>query len=144
MQPIFLRLKSEFLRIPFSKKSAGPSIVGVYCAFTPKELIAAAGAIPVALCSGTSQTIPAAEAHLPRNLCPLIKASYGHALSDSCPYLHMADFLLADATCDGKKKMFELLGDIKPLYMLQLPQTADTPAELFLLVAGTVSGQDAS
>jgi benzoyl-CoA reductase/2-hydroxyglutaryl-CoA dehydratase subunit BcrC/BadD/HgdB len=39
----------------------------------------------------------------------------------------MADFLLADATCDGKKKMFELLADIKPLYMLQLPQTAETP-----------------
>ena len=109
------------------KKETGASIVGVYCAFTPKELIAAAGAIPVALCSGTNQAIPAAEAHLPRNLCPLIKASYGHALSDSCPYFHMADFLLADATCDGKKKMFELLADIKPLYMLQLPQTAETP-----------------
>ena len=90
-------------------------------------MIAAAGAIPVAFCSGTSQAIPAAEAHLPRNLCPLIKASYGHALSDSCPYFHMADFLLADATCDGKKKMFELLADIKPLHMLQLPQTSETP-----------------
>jgi benzoyl-CoA reductase/2-hydroxyglutaryl-CoA dehydratase subunit BcrC/BadD/HgdB len=39
----------------------------------------------------------------------------------------MGDFLLVDATCDGKKKMFELLADIKPLYMLQLPQTAKTP-----------------
>jgi benzoyl-CoA reductase/2-hydroxyglutaryl-CoA dehydratase subunit BcrC/BadD/HgdB len=107
-------------------KEAGAKIVGVYCAFTPKELIAAAGAIPVALCSGTSQAIPAAEAHLPRNLCPLIKASYGHALTDTCPYFHMADFLLADATCDGKKKMFELLADIRPLHMLQLPQTAET------------------
>lgn len=121
------RIEERVFKDAILRKEAGASIVGVYCAFTPKELIAAAGAIPVALCSGTSQAIPAAEAHLPRNLCPLIKASYGHALSDSCPYFHMSDFLLADATCDGKKKMFELLADIKPLYMLQLPQTAETP-----------------
>lgn len=108
-------------------KEEGAKIVGIYCAFTPKELIAAAGAIPVALCSGTMQAIPAAEAHLPRNLCPLIKASYGHALTDSCPYFHMTDFLLADATCDGKKKMFELLAGIRPLHLLQLPQTSETP-----------------
>lgn len=108
-------------------KEAGGKVVGIYCAFTPKELIAAAEAIPVALCAGSNQAIPAAEAHLPRNLCPLIKASYGHALTDTCPYFHMSDFLLADATCDGKKKMFELLADIKPLNMLQLPQTASTP-----------------
>lgn len=121
------RIEERVFKDAILKKETGATIVGVYCAFTPKELIAAAGAIPVSLCSGTNTAIPAAEAHLPRNLCPLIKASYGHALSDSCPYLHMADFLLADATCDGKKKMFELLADIKPLYMLQLPQTAETP-----------------
>lgn len=121
------RIEERVFKDAILKKEAGAKIVGVYCAFTPKELIAAAGAIPVALCSGTNQAIPAAEAHLPRNLCPLIKASYGHALSDSCPYFHMCDFLLADATCDGKKKMFELLADIKPLSMLQLPQTAATP-----------------
>lgn len=125
------RIEERVFKDAILKKEAGAAIVGVYCAFTPKELIAAAGAIPVSLCSGTNKTIPAAEAHLPRNLCPLIKASYGHALSDSCPYLHMSDFLLADATCDGKKKMFELLADIKPLYMLQLPQTAETPESFF-------------
>ncbi len=121
------RIEERVFKDTILQKETGAKIVGVYCAFTPKELIAAAGAIPVALCSGTSQAIPAAEAHLPRNLCPLIKASYGHALNDTCPYLHMADYLLADATCDGKKKMFELLADLKPLSLLQLPQTAETP-----------------
>lgn len=121
------KIEERVFRDAVMKKEAGAFIVGVYCAFTPKELIAAAKAIPVALCSGTNEAIPAAEAHLPRNLCPLIKASYGHALNDSCPYFHMSDFLLADATCDGKKKMFELLPQIKPLYMLQLPQTSETP-----------------
>lgn len=107
-------------------KEKGAKIVGVYCAFTPEELIAAAGAVPVSLCAGSQKPIEEAEKHLPRNLCPLIKASYGHALTDTCPYFHYVDFLFADATCDGKKKMFELLGEIKPVNVLQLPQTYQT------------------
>jgi len=125
--PYLRRIEERVFKDAVMQKEAGALIVGAYCAFTPKEIIAAAKAVPVSLCSGTNEAIPAAEVHLPRNLCPLIKASYGHALNDSCPYFHMSDFLLADATCDGKKKMFELLTDIKPLYMLQLPQTAETP-----------------
>lgn len=107
-------------------KRSGTKFVGIYCAFTPQELIAAAGAVPVTLCAGSQEPITEGEKHLPRNLCPLIKASYGHALLDSCPYFHFVDFLFADSTCDGKKKMFELLGSIKPVHVLNLPQTYQT------------------
>jgi benzoyl-CoA reductase/2-hydroxyglutaryl-CoA dehydratase subunit BcrC/BadD/HgdB len=119
-------IEEEVFRQATDRIEAGCLVVGVYCAFTPKELIAAAGAIPVSLCASSESAIPYAEAHLPRNLCPLIKSSYGFALTDTCPYFHDVDFVLADATCDGKKKMFELLGRIKPVHLLQLPQTADT------------------
>jgi benzoyl-CoA reductase/2-hydroxyglutaryl-CoA dehydratase subunit BcrC/BadD/HgdB len=105
-------------------KDKGTKVFGVYCSFTPKELISAAGAIPVSLCAGSEKPMDKAHLHLPQNLCPLIKSSYGHALSDTCPYFHSADYLLADATCDGKKKMFELLSRIKPLHLLCLPQTS--------------------
>jgi len=67
------------------------------------------------------EPIPAAEAHLPRNLCPLIKASYGFALTDTCPYFYFSDFIIGETTCDGKRKMFELLDEIKPTYVMQLP-----------------------
>lgn len=112
------------------QSAMGKKIVGLYCAFTPKELVAAANAIPVSLCSGSEEPFQTAEEHLPANLCPLIKSSYGHAVADTCPYFHMTDFLLADATCDGKKKMFELLPRIKPLHMLLLPQSADPKESL--------------
>jgi benzoyl-CoA reductase/2-hydroxyglutaryl-CoA dehydratase subunit BcrC/BadD/HgdB len=102
----------------------GVKIIGVYCAFTPKEIISAAGAVPVGLCAGSQAPISTAEQHLPRSLCPLIKSSYGHALESNCPYFNSCDFLVADSTCDGKKKMFELLSRIKPLHLLQLPQTS--------------------
>ncbi len=126
LDAIETRVFNEVLKM----SSDGILIAGVYCAFTPKELIAAAGAIPVALCAGTQEQIPAAEVHLPSNLCPLIKSSYGNAISDTCPYFHMTDFLVADATCDGKKKMFELLSELRPLKLLQLPQTYETEASI--------------
>ena len=36
-------------------KEEGSAVFGVYCSFTPKELISAAGAIPVSLCAGSEK-----------------------------------------------------------------------------------------
>ncbi|WP_211825587.1 double-cubane-cluster-containing anaerobic reductase [Kistimonas asteriae] len=106
-------------------KDRGERVVGTFCTFTPKEVIYAAGAHPVSLCSVSEETIPDAEKHLPRNLCPLIKASYGFALTDRCPYMYFADMIVGETTCDGKKKMYELLGEIKDTWVMQLPQTQE-------------------
>ena len=106
-------------------KDEGRFITGLYCSFSPKELIRAAGAVPVSLCAGSQQPVEAAEEHLPRNLCPLIKSSYGFALTDSCRYFHETDLIVADSTCDGKKKMFELLNRLRPVHLLKIPQTQD-------------------
>ena len=106
-------------------KEAGRKVVGSYCIYSPGELALAAGAIPVSLCGTRQDAIPAAEAVLPRTLCPLIKSSYGFLLNDSCSYLAASDLVIADTTCDGKKKMFELLGQAKNLIVLQLPQNQD-------------------
>ena len=86
------------------------------------EILDAAGFTPVSLCGMSGETIPAAEAHLPKNLCPLIKSSYGFAVSDKCPYTYFSDIIVGETTCDGKKKMYELLNEIRPTYILHLPQ----------------------
>ncbi|MBQ4124592.1 MAG: 2-hydroxyacyl-CoA dehydratase, partial [Desulfovibrio sp.] len=109
-------------------KQAGRKVVGQYCIYTPLEMVLAVGAVPVSLCGTKNDSIPAAEAMLPRTLCPLIKSSFGFALQDSCPYLAASDLVVADTTCDGKKKMFELLAKRKPVFVLQLPQTQDADA----------------
>jgi benzoyl-CoA reductase/2-hydroxyglutaryl-CoA dehydratase subunit BcrC/BadD/HgdB len=77
----------------------------------------------VALCSTSEKPIAAGEEHLPRNLCPLIKSSYGFALTDTCPYFHFCDIVVGETTCDGKKKMYELLGRLRPTHVMHLPQT---------------------
>lgn len=106
-------------------RAAGRPIVGIMCEFTPREVILAAGAVPVCLCGGSAATIPAAEQHLPSNLCPLVKSTFGYHVQRSNPFLNWADLVVAETTCDGKKKMFELLSQSKPLYVLELPQKAD-------------------
>jgi benzoyl-CoA reductase/2-hydroxyglutaryl-CoA dehydratase subunit BcrC/BadD/HgdB len=103
-------------------KRHGTGVVGIYCEFTPRELILAAGAVPVCLCGASSRTIPSAETVLPANLCPLIKSSFGYILTNRCPFYVVTDLIVAETTCDGKKKMYELIADKKPVHILELTQ----------------------
>lgn len=112
------------------KKAAGHPVVGIMCEYTPRELILAAGGVPACLCGGSAATIPAAEEHLPTNLCPLIKSTYGYHVQRSNPFLEMADLVVAETTCDGKKKMFELMAEQRDLCVLELPQRADEQENL--------------
>jgi benzoyl-CoA reductase/2-hydroxyglutaryl-CoA dehydratase subunit BcrC/BadD/HgdB len=106
-------------------KARGRPVVGILCEFTPREIILAAGAVPVCLCGGSAATIPAAEQFLPANLCPLIKSTFGYHVTGTNPFLEWADLIVAETTCDGKKKMFELMRANKPMYVLELPNKAD-------------------
>ena len=117
--------KAGFLRVK-DLKEQGKRVAGIFCTFTPKEILEAAGFVSVSLCGMSPETIPNAEVHLPKNLCPLIKSSYGFAVSDKCPYTYFSDLIVGETTCDGKKKMYELLNRIKPTYILHLPQGHDS------------------
>lgn len=111
-------------------KQKGQKVIGFYCLYSPTELAVAADAIPLPLCGTKNDPIEAAEEVLPRNLCPLIKSSYGFAATDTCPFFRFSDMVIADTTCDGKKKMFELLRKYKPVHVLQLPQNQDAETAL--------------
>ena len=114
-------------------KDQGKKIAGVFCSYAPVELFLAAGAVSVGICAFSDEAIPDAEKVLPRNLCPLIKASYGFAITNKCPYMYFSDLIVGETTCDGKKKMYELLSDIKNVHIMQLPQTQndDSSQELW-------------
>ncbi|WP_304332477.1 double-cubane-cluster-containing anaerobic reductase [Brachyspira innocens] len=114
----FLTMKAE--------KDKGRNVVGIFCTYTPREIIYAADALSVSLCSTSDETIPEAEKHLPKNLCPLIKSSYGFAITDKCPYMYFSDLIVGETTCDGKKKMYELLGEVKDTHVMQLPHTRNS------------------
>lgn len=112
--------KAGFLKVKEFKENGG-KLCGYLCTYAPLELVDAAGASGVGLCGTSDEVIPAAETVLPANLCPLIKSTYGFAYTDKCPYTYFSDVIIGETTCDGKKKMYELLKDIKDVYVLRLP-----------------------
>ena len=116
--------REGFLKVK-ELKDKGEKICGAFCQYTPSEIIYAAGLYQVALCGRSPDPIKTAETRLPANLCPLIKASYGHALEESCPYAYFSDVVVGETTCDGKKKMYELLGELKPMQVIHLPNVPD-------------------
>ena len=108
-------------------KAEGRPVVGILCEYTPRELILAAGGVPVCLCGGSAETVAAAEEDLPATLCPLIKSTYGYHVEKANPFLEMADLVVAETTCDGKKKMYELMARSRPMCVLELPQKPHEP-----------------
>jgi benzoyl-CoA reductase/2-hydroxyglutaryl-CoA dehydratase subunit BcrC/BadD/HgdB len=105
------------------EKAAGRKIIGSYCVFVPEEIVLAANATLVGLCSGADFATEDVEKLLPRNTCALIKSSFGFKLGKVCPYLESADMIVGENTCDGKKKAYETLGYlVDNLYVMDLPQ----------------------
>jgi benzoyl-CoA reductase/2-hydroxyglutaryl-CoA dehydratase subunit BcrC/BadD/HgdB len=107
-------------------RAQGKKVVGAFCIYAPEELAYAADATMVGLCGGADFSVPDAEAVLPRNLCPLIKSFYGFKLNRTCPYFQSSDLVVGETTCDGKKKVYELLNELVPTYVLEVPHKPDT------------------
>ena len=112
--------KQGFIRAKEFKDNGG-KLAGCLCSYTPQEVLDAAAIATVGLCGTSNETIPDAEKVLPKNLCPLIKSTYGFAYSEKCPYTYFSDIIIGETTCDGKKKMYELMSDFKEVYVMELP-----------------------
>lgn len=118
--------KQGFLAAKEFKENGG-RLAGFLCSYTPIEVLMAGGISTVGLCGTSNETVPDAEKVLPKNLCPLIKSTYGFAYSEKCPYTYFSDIIIGETTCDGKKKMYELLSELKDVYVLHLPQGQGRP-----------------
>lgn len=119
--------KNSFLAMK-QLKDKGIPVVGAYCTYFPKEIATAMRAATVGLCSTSDETITEAEKDLPKNLCPLIKSSYGFAKADKCPFFYFSDVVVGETTCDGKKKMYEYMSEFKDVFLMELPNTQSEEA----------------
>jgi len=119
---VFTEIHGLRIKELYDHRKAGGVVVGTFCTFVPEELIIAAGGIYVGLCAGACIADEEAEKYLPRNLCALIKSSLGFKLAKVCPYIESCDLLIGETTCDGKKKYFEILNEIQPVHVMELPQ----------------------
>ncbi|MBN2419197.1 MAG: 2-hydroxyacyl-CoA dehydratase [Deltaproteobacteria bacterium] len=120
-------VKTDFAQQLEMAKDEGKKVVGSLCSYFPREVAWAAGAITVGLCGTTEGPIEAAEQVLPADQCPMVKATYGRAINNTCPIFPLADCIVAETTCDGRKKMYELLSRYTPMHVMDLPQKPDDP-----------------
>jgi benzoyl-CoA reductase/2-hydroxyglutaryl-CoA dehydratase subunit BcrC/BadD/HgdB len=104
------------------RRAAGDKFVGTFCIYVPEEVLVALGAVHLALCGGTSVSIPYSEGMFPRNMCPLVKSTLGLALSGTCPYGPLEDLAVGETTCDAKKKTWDVLGREGGFHVLEVPQ----------------------
>ncbi len=105
------------------EKAAGRKVIGSFCVFVPEEIVRAADATLVGLCTGADFAMEEVEKLLPRNTCSLIKSAFGFKLGKVCPYLESSDMIVGENTCDGKKKSYETLTNlVSNLYVMDIPQ----------------------
>ena len=100
----------------------GGKVFGTFCVYVPDEIIIAAGGIATGLCGGSQFWVPDGEKVLPKNVCPLIKASVGARIGKTCPFFRIADMYIGETTCDGKKKAWEILAEDVPVHVMDMPQ----------------------
>ena len=103
-------------------KAAGGTVIGTFCVYVPEEIIRALGGQAVGLCAGAEWAYDEVERVLPRNTCALIKSFMGFKMGKVCPYVEASDLIIGETTCDGKKKAYELFGEMAPVYVMELPQ----------------------
>ena len=107
-------------------RKKGGKVVGTFCVYVPDEIIFAANGIAVGLCCGSDFSFVDADDILPANLCPLIKSGMGFKKGMLSPYFEACDFLVGETTCDGKKKVYEILDNYcMPTYIMEVPQKKD-------------------
>lgn len=120
----------DFERIfPEDKK-----VIGTYCMMVPQELIYAAGAENVKLCSGSFTGFSIGEDITPRDACPLVKAVAGmQEIGELSPYSD-CDLMVVPVTCDCKKKLASMLAETASVHVMQVPSVRQSDALLELYV----------
>jgi benzoyl-CoA reductase/2-hydroxyglutaryl-CoA dehydratase subunit BcrC/BadD/HgdB len=133
-------------------KQQGGKVFATMCVFVPEEIILACGGVMVGLCGGVDWATNEVEKVLPRNMCALIKSFMGFKLGKVCPYFEVADLVVGETTCDGKKKSFEVLGDYLPVHVMETPQMKnpidyqlwDSELQRFIQVVENLTGNKIS
>ena len=99
----------------------GKKTIGTYCVMIPQELIYAAGAVPIKLCSGNYTAFSVGDDIAPRDACPLVKAVAGFKQTGLMPLYENCSMMAVPITCDCKKKIAGMLSDTCDLFTMHIP-----------------------
>jgi benzoyl-CoA reductase/2-hydroxyglutaryl-CoA dehydratase subunit BcrC/BadD/HgdB len=107
------------------------ALIGTMCIQVPEELIYAAGAMPIRLCSGSYAYDQTGAEFMPAKSCPLVKATLGMLDIKNMPSDSL-DAIIIPTTCDQKKKSLHLLESRGyKTYALEMPSIKDSEEARF-------------
>ena len=130
----FTHCGTELLRMADIQKTEDRKSIGTLCVMVPAELVYAAGAMPVRLCSGSYTAYSIGDDYIPRDACPLVKAVMGFGKIKALPAFDNCSLLVAPVTCDCKKKLAGTIDSVKDTISLHIPplKKDDADTEIFL------------
>lgn len=130
MKPFLDVLRRVFVDLEDVSRSQGMKTVGTYCVMLPSELIWAAGAMPVRLCSGSYTAYTIGDDLVPRDACPLVKSVMGFGEIEVSPRYSNCSLMVIPVTCDCKKKLAGMLERLKPTVTLHVPSSKERDADM--------------
>ncbi|MBR3316289.1 MAG: 2-hydroxyacyl-CoA dehydratase [Atopobiaceae bacterium] len=121
MDPFFNVLERIYVQGLEVERPHNVRTVGTYCVQVPPELIYAAGAQPVKLCSGHYTAFSIGDDVVARDACPLVKAIAGFEHMGTLPLYENCSLMVVPITCDCKKRIAGLLQEKWPVHPLYVP-----------------------
>jgi len=107
-------------------------IIATMCMQVPQELILAADAYPLRLCSGANAYDQIGAEFMPSKSCPVVKATIGMLHVNQTLWGDSLQSIVIPTTCDQKKKAGELLGEMGyPTYNLEMPSSKESDLARF-------------
>ncbi|NBI71615.1 2-hydroxyacyl-CoA dehydratase [Clostridiaceae bacterium] len=133
-KPFFDVLENTYVKLADIQKTEDRKSIGTLCVMVPAELVYAAGAMPVRLCSGSYTAYSIGDDYIPRDACPLVKAVMGFGKIKALPAFDSCSLLVAPVTCDCKKKLAGTIDSVKDTIPLHIPplKKDDADTEIFL------------
>ena len=124
MQPFWDVLEEVYVKNHRIFQNNAEETVGIYCVMVPEELIYAAGAKPVRICSGNQVALQLGEEIMPKDACPLVKAAAGSIMPGGMAYLGNCHYSVVPVTCDCKRKLVDKLADYHTVHSMRIPSSS--------------------
>jgi len=109
-------------------KKQGKGIMGYLCAFTPVEIIAAAGFVPFRIKGDVNEPITKADTEMETIVCPLVRSCFDMALKGKYEFL---EGIVIPHACDSISTTYSVWKNTLNLpyaHLINMPHSTDEPS----------------
>jgi len=119
-------------------KKQGRQIMGYLCAFTPVEIIAAAGFVPFRIKGDVNEPITKADTEMETIVCPLVRSCFDMALKGKYEFL---EGIVIPHACDSISRTYDVWKytlNLPYSHLIDMPHSTDEPSfNFYKAILGT-------